>query len=63
MPEIIFRFVLPLYAVLALVGLLVRRSLVRRRIGHDPIVIRPLSFLAGRYGEVYVEYAQNTRRF
>ena len=43
MREIIFRFVLPLYAVLALTGLLVRRSLVRRRIGHDPVVIRPLS--------------------
>ena len=28
---------------LALTGLLVRRSRVRRRIGHDPIVIRPLS--------------------
>lgn len=41
MPETIFRVVLPLYAVLALGGLLVRRSLVRRRIGHDPVVIRP----------------------
>jgi protein-S-isoprenylcysteine O-methyltransferase Ste14 len=41
-PEIIFRFVLPLYGVLVVVGLLVRRSLVRRQIGHDPIVIRPL---------------------
>jgi len=41
-PEIIFRFVLPLYGVLVVVGLLVRRSLVRRQIGHDPIVVRPL---------------------
>jgi protein-S-isoprenylcysteine O-methyltransferase Ste14 len=41
-PEIIFRFILPLYGVLVVVGLLVRRSLVRRQIGHDPIVLRPL---------------------
>jgi len=41
-PEIIFRVVLPLYGVLVVVGLLVRRSLVRRQIGHDPIVLRPL---------------------
>jgi protein-S-isoprenylcysteine O-methyltransferase Ste14 len=38
----VFRIILPLYAVLAVFGILVNRSRVSRKIGRDPIVVRPL---------------------
>lgn len=41
MPDIVFRVVLPLYAVCALVAIAVNRARVSRRIGRDPVVIRP----------------------
>jgi protein-S-isoprenylcysteine O-methyltransferase Ste14 len=41
-PDFIFRVVLPLYGVLAFVGVWRCRSVVRRQTGHDPIVIAPL---------------------
>jgi protein-S-isoprenylcysteine O-methyltransferase Ste14 len=37
----VFRIILPLYAVLAVVGILANRSRVARQIGRDPIVVRP----------------------
>jgi protein-S-isoprenylcysteine O-methyltransferase Ste14 len=42
MPDIIFRLVLPLYGALSVLALLYHRARMRRQIGHDPVVIRPL---------------------
>jgi protein-S-isoprenylcysteine O-methyltransferase Ste14 len=41
-PDAIFRFVLPLYGALGLLGLGLRRAAIRRTTGVDPIVARPL---------------------
>ena len=41
MPDEVFRVVLPLCAVLALVAILVNRTRVSQQIGRDPVVIRP----------------------
>ena len=41
MPDVVFRVILPLYATCALATILVNRARVSRRIGSDPVVIRP----------------------
>ena len=42
MPTAVFQIVLPLYALLAMVTMALRRLAVRRRTGVDPLALRPL---------------------
>lgn len=46
----VFRIILPLYAVLAVLGILANRLRVSRQIGRDPIVVRPRRGTDARIG-------------
>jgi protein-S-isoprenylcysteine O-methyltransferase Ste14 len=53
MPTAIFQFVLPLYALVAMVTLARRRLAVRRQTGVDPLALRPLR--SAKTATTYVE--------